>query len=333
MIAKFASSIPVWQRELANAVSDPAELLSMLDLDPALLPGARAAAALFPLRVLRSYVARMNKGDPGDPLLRQILPLTAETLTAPGYLSDPVGDLGAMKVPGLLHKYHGRALLITTAACGVHCRYCFRREFPYQEANSKAGEWQRAVEYLAADHSVSEVILSGGDPLCLSNGVLAVLLEKLAAIDHLQRVRIHSRLPVVLPQRVDRGLLELLAASRPQVVVVLHANHPREVDASVAEALIRLAMARVALFNQAVLLKGVNDSVEVLAELSDTLFRVGVIPYYLHLMDRVRGASHFEVEESRTRSIMEEMRNSLPGYLVPRLVREQAGRAAKILVA
>jgi EF-P beta-lysylation protein EpmB len=333
MIPEIVSQIPAWQRELACAISDPAELLALLALDPALLPAAKAAAALFPLRVPRGYVARMNKGDPEDPLLRQVLPLATEAMATPGFLSDPVGDRESMVAPGVLHKYQGRVLLITTGACGIHCRYCFRREFPYAQANPKAQAWRPALDYLAADSSIHEVILSGGDPLVLTNHRLGVLLEKLAAVPHLWRLRIHSRLPIVLPERVDRGLLQLFVNSRLQAVLVVHANHPREIDTAVGRALQRLAKAGVTLLNQSVLLKGVNDSAKVLIALSDILFKCRVIPYYLHLLDRVSGTAHFEVQEQRALSIMEAMRNSLPGYLVPRLVREQAGQLAKIRLA
>jgi EF-P beta-lysylation protein EpmB len=321
-----------WQREQACAISDPAELLRELNLDPALLPGAQAAAALFPLRVPRGYVARMQKGDPNDPLLRQVLPLGVEIESVPGFVADPVGDLKAMVVPGILQKYHGRALLITTGACGVHCRYCFRREFPYAEAAVASGDWRRALDYLSGDARISEVILSGGDPLLLSNRRLAALLQDLTAMAHVKRLRIHSRQPIVLPERVDGELVELLSASRLKVVLVLHANHPREIDETVKNALTQLANAGIVLLNQSVLLKGVNDSADILAELSETMFNAGVIPYYLHLLDPVIGTAHFLVEESCAIVMMKELRNRLPGYLVPRLVREETGKPAKSLI-
>lgn len=321
-----------WQNEFARAISDPVELLRVLDLNPALLPSARQAAALFPLRVPRGYVARMKKGDPNDPLLRQVLPLGAEIPPVPGFIADPVGDIQAMMTPGVLHKYRGRALLITTGACAVHCRYCFRREFPYSRANAAGADWQPALNYLANDASVQEVILSGGDPLSLSNRRLGTLLARLARIPHLKRLRIHSRQPIVLPERVDPELLELLADSRLQPIMVIHANHPQEIDSSVNKALKQLANIRTTLFNQAVLLKGVNDSAATLAELSEVLFAAGVIPYYLHLLDRVRGTAHFEVDEASALILMGDLRNRLPGYLVPRLVREEVGKPAKTLV-
>jgi EF-P beta-lysylation protein EpmB len=332
MIPGSAASrqIPRWQIELAHAIADPAELLRLLELDPALLPAAQAAAALFPLKVPRGFVARMRKGDPNDPLLRQVLPLAAETLSSPGFVADPVGDRKAMVVPGLLHKYHGRILLVTTGACGIHCRYCFRREFPYSE--TKTGDWRQALDYVANDTSISEVILSGGDPLALSNRRLKGLLTQLEPITHLRRLRIHSRQPIVLPERIEPELLALLSESRLLPIMVLHANHPQEIDDAVNQALKQLAAAGITLFNQAVLLKGINDSAAVLGKLSETMFSAGVIPYYVHLLDRVRGTAHFQVEESQALVMMEEMRNCLPGYLVPRLVREQAGMFAKIPV-
>jgi EF-P beta-lysylation protein EpmB len=321
--------VPAWQRELARAVTDPAELLRELELDLALLPAARAAAARFPLRAPRGFVARMGKGDPNDPLLRQVLPLAAEMEPTPGFVVDPVGDWAARAAPGVLHKYHGRALLIVTGACAVHCRYCFRREFPYAEAHAGADEWKPALAYLASDPSIREVILSGGDPLSLSDRRLGALLAELDRIPHLDRLRVHSRQPIMLPERVDEGLLELFARTRLRPVWVVHANHPREIDAAVRAALARLAAAGATLLNQSVLLRGVNDSAAVLAELSEALFAARVLPYYLHLLDPVRGAAHFDVNESEASAIMKALRQRLPGYLVPRLVREQPGQPAK----
>lgn len=318
---------PCWQRELAQAIRDPAELLRELALDPALLPTAWATQ--FPLRVPRGFVAKMRKGDPNDPLLRQIWPLAAELLATLGFVSDPVGDQAAQAAPGVLHKYQGRALLIVTGACGVHCRYCFRREFPYAEAQTDLNDWRPTLDYLARDPSIREVILSGGDPLSLSNQRLAVLLTGLERISHLARLRIHSRLPIVLPERIDDGLLGLLAATRLQPVMVVHANHPREIDAPVRTALQRLREIHVTLLNQSVLLRGVNDEAGVLVELSEALFAAGVLPYYLHLLDRVRGAAHYEVNETEASVIMNTLRERLPGYLLPRLVREQPGQLAK----
>ena len=324
--------MPPWQRALANVIRDPRLLLARLQLDTSLLPAAERAAGLFPLRVTESFAARMRPGDVADPLLRQVLPLDAEFAAAPGFLDDPVGDGEALVAGGVLHKYHGRALLVTTGACAIHCRYCFRRHFPYSDANASADRWQAALAYLADSPEISEVILSGGDPLTLSDRRLASLAESLAAIPHLQRLRIHSRLPVVLPERVDDDLLDWLTGTRLQPVMVIHANHGNEIDHQVAAAVARLRERRVPVLNQAVLLRGVNDDLTALATLSDRLFAADVLPYYLHLLDRVRGASHFEVPEADALALHAGLTARIPGYLVPRLVREQPGAPAKTRV-
>ncbi len=306
--------------------------MQVLQLDAELLPGAQAAARLFPMQAPGDFVARIRPGDPADPLLRQVLPQAAELESAPGFVADPLDEQTASVAPGVLHKYPGRALLIVTGACAVHCRYCFRREFPYADHHAGVDEWRPALAYLAADPSLREVILSGGDPLTLSNRRLGELLTALERIPHLQRLRIHSRIPVVSPARIDDELLEILAQTRLRRVAVIHANHPREIDDAAAAALRRLGGAGVTLFNQSVLLRGVNDNPDTLAELSETLFAAGVTPYYLHLLDPVRGTAHFAVKESAALAIMEALRQRLPGYLAPRLVREQPGQLAKTLV-
>lgn len=324
---------PAWRRALAEAVRDPEELLALLRLDPALLPAVRRAAELFPLRVPRGYVARMRPGDPDDPLLLQVLPLGRELDEAAGFRADPVGDRAAAVAPGLLQKYRGRALLLVTAACAVHCRYCFRRELPYDELGAGPAGWDEALRRVATDPEIEEVILSGGDPLAVSDERLAELAAAIAAIPHVRRLRIHSRNPVVLPERVDDRLLAWLAGGRLRPVLVVHANHAREIDAAVGAAFARLREAGVTLLNQSVLLAGVNDSGAALAELSEALFEAGALPYYLHLLDRVRGAAHFEVSEARARRLLGRAAARLPGYLVPRLVREEPGAAAKVSVA
>jgi len=319
-----------WRKALSQAVRDPAELLELLALPPELLPAAQQAAAQFPLRVPRSFVARMQKGNPADPLLRQVLPLGEELVETDGFTTDPVGDMEAMAIPGLLHKYTGRVLLITTAACGVHCRYCFRRHFPYQQTHAATMDWQPALDYIAADPSIHEVILSGGDPLSLSDQRLALLVTQLAAIPHLKRLRLHTRQVIVLPERVDTELLGWLEACRLQTVIVVHANHANEINHDVTAALCQLKETGASLLNQAVLLQGVNDDVSVLAALSERLFAAQVLPYYLHQLDRVQGARHFEVSDTQALKLEHELRACLPGYLVPRLVREQAGKLSKI---
>ncbi len=320
-----------WKKALATAIRQPGELLRAVGLHPRQLPEAIDDTTDFPLRVPRAYVERMRHGDPNDPLLRQVLALRRERETAAGYALDPVGDGPATRQPGLLQKYHGRALIITTGACPVHCRYCFRRHFPYDEARAGADDWRDTVAHIAADASISEVILSGGDPLSLDTPRLRRLTEGLRAIPHVRRLRIHSRMPVVLPARIDDEFLAWLGGLPWRTVMVIHANHGNEIDAGVTRGLRRIQAAGVTLLNQAVLLRGVNDSVATLADLSEGLFTAGVLPYYLHLLDRVQGAAHFAVGDARARELTDQLRRQLPGYLVPRLVREQPGAPYKQL--
>src|SRR6201995_538800 len=288
-----------WQTEMAAAITTPEALVAELGLDPALIPGALTAGSSFRLRVPRSYVSRIRRGDPNDPLLRQVLPLGAELADTTDYVADPLGEHAALRAPGLLQKYHGRALLITTSACAVHCRYCFRREFPYSEQTSDSPRWSEALDAIASDSSIEEVLLSGGDPLSLSDSRLTSLTDALQRIPHVRRLRIHTRQPVVLPSRVDEGLMGWLGNLRVPVVFVLHVNHPNEMDGDVRAACALLRDAGVTLLNQTVLLHGVNDDAEVLTTLSKVLFEAGVLPYYLHLLDRVRGTAHFDVPQER----------------------------------
>lgn len=324
-----APRAPAWQHALRQAFSRPSDLLSYLELDPALpaleLPRLRS----FPLRVPRGYAARMRKGDPLDPLFLQVWPAAREAEQAAGFVRDAVGDLDAALGDGVLHKYHGRALLITTGACAVHCRYCFRRHFPYAESLAARGHWQPALARLAADPGIVEAILSGGDPLSLSDERLQELLEGLARIPHLRRVRIHTRQPIVLPERVDAGLLKILTALPLDKAMVLHANHANELDSTVRDTCRALRNTGLTLLNQSVLLRGINDTTDVLMGLHERLFSLGVLPYYLHVMDRVEGAAHFEVSEDRAVRLMRELSRSSPGYLVPKLAREVPGEPAK----
>lgn len=321
-----ARQVPAWQAELGRAFSRPADLLAFLGL-PADTPALGSND--FPLRVPRGYAARMRKNDPRDPLLLQVWAQPAEALDVAGFADDAVGDLARLKDGGIIHKYAGRALVIATGACAVHCRYCFRRHFPYADALASRDGWDETLRALAEDRSISEVILSGGDPLSLSDAKLASFAEALEFMPHVKRLRIHTRQPIVLPERVDDALLGWLGRGRLQKVVVVHANHANELDEAVREALRRLTQAGATLLNQSVLLRGVNDSADALVNLSTRLFECGVLPYYLHMLDRVRGAAHFDVPDSRARELVRAAAARLPGYLVPRLVREQAGAPSK----
>ncbi|MGO1002698.1 EF-P beta-lysylation protein EpmB [Lysobacter sp. CA196] len=318
-----------WQALWREAVRDPRELLALLGLSDAALALSDEAAAQFPLRVPRGFVARMRHGDPHDPLLRQVLPLDDELRPMPGFSLDAVGDDAAKAGHGVIRKYNGRALLIATGSCAIHCRYCFRRHFPYAEETAAAGGWRDAVAAIGADTGIDEVILSGGDPWSLATPKLEELSEALAQVPHLKRLRIHTRLPVVLPERVDAALQTWLERLPWPVAVVLHANHAQEFDAEVDAAMRRLRASGATLLNQAVLLRGVNDSVEALAALSERSYAAGVLPYYLHQLDRVQGSAHFEIADERARELHRQLAARLSGYLVPKLVREVAGDPGK----
>lgn len=318
-----------WQQLWRDAVRDPRVLLARLGLDEAAMGLSDAAAAQFPLRVPLGFVARMRPGDPRDPLLRQVLPLDDEMQPMPGFSRDAVGDGAAKAGDGVIRKYHGRALLIATGSCAVHCRYCFRRHFPYAEETAAVAGWRGAVATISGDDTIDEVILSGGDPWSLSTAKLTELTDALAGIAHLKRLRVHTRLPVVLPERVDADLLDWLAALPWPTTVVLHANHANEFDADVDAATAKLRATGATLLNQAVLLRGVNDSVEALADLSQRGHAAGVLPYYLHQLDRVDGAAHFEVPDARALELHAALAARLSGYLVPKLVREVAGDPGK----
>jgi L-lysine 2,3-aminomutase len=321
--------LPSWQTALRTAVRDPAELMRLLDLTPAAL-GAPATVA-FPLLVPRGLVARMRKGDPHDPILRQVWPHAAELTRVDGFTGDPVREQ-ALAARGVIQKYPGRVLLIASGACPLHCRYCFRREFPYSAQLAARADWTAALAELRKVPDAREAILSGGDPLSLSNRRLGELIRRLADTP-ITTVRIHTRFPIAIPERVDEGLLRVLRSTHLETVVVVHANHANELDVSVERALWALRDTLTALLNQSVLLRGVNDDVEILAALAERLFACGTLPYYLHLLDRVAGAAHFDVDEAMAKRLIEALRARLPGYLVPRLVRETPGQLSKSPVA
>ena len=318
-----------WREELRHAVTDVDTLLRLTGNLSEGGSGEEVAPKRFPVLVPRPYIARMRFGDEADPLLRQVLPTDLEERQVPGYGFDPLAEAAATRVPGLLHKYHGRALLIATGGCAVNCRYCFRRHFPYAEHRQDAAF--SALQAIRDDNSISEIILSGGDPLLLTDAHLARLIERVNAIDHVTRLRIHTRLPVVIPQRVTAALVEMLDAARPRVAIVLHFNHGNEIDADCQRAL--TALQPFTMLNQSVLLRGVNDHAPTLIELSERLFESGVLPYYLHMPDAVAGTAHFDVCQDRALAIHRRMTARLPGYLVPKLVREVPGGVAKEILA
>lgn len=318
-----------WQQELASAVRDPLKLLELLGLSSEFYQDKISLDNNFKLFVPLSYVAKMGKGDWNDPLLRQVLPLSDENMMVQGFKLDPVGDLASEVSSGVLQKYQGRVLLITTGACAVHCRYCFRRHFPYIESLAEKNNWRDTLAVIQSDKSLTEVILSGGDPLMLSDSKLKGMCLDLAKISHIKTLRFHTRLPVFLPSRITDDFLAWSSELPLQKVMVIHANHENELDKSVAESLHRLSSAGYILLNQSVLLKGVNDSAEALIGLSHKLFSMQVLPYYLHQLDKVQGAAHFEVGKETAIMLLETMRDHLPGYLVPRLVNEVSGKRSK----
>ncbi len=329
MISSTVTTSVDWQQEMSQAVRDPAELIERLELPANFIEPAQRAAKLFPLRVPASFLRRMQPGNPSDPLLRQVLPLDAEFEDVPGYITDPLQEADSHLADGLLQKYPGRALMIVTGHCAVHCRYCFRRHYPYDEEPKKLTAWDPAIAAIEADSSLREILLSGGDPLMLSDRKLKTLTDRLDAIPHLTRLRIHTRLPIVLPSRVTDSLLEWLQGLRLTPLMVVHANHPQEIQGDCAEALRRLVRSGIPVLNQSVLLRSINDDVETLTELSERLTNLGVIPYYLHQTDRVSGTAHFAVSDAIGLELIAEMRRRLPGYAVPTFVQEVPGEMHK----
>lgn len=318
-----------WQQQLAEAFNNLEDLCRYLDLSPNELPISSAAAENFPLRVPLSFAACIEKGNPHDPLLRQVLPVNEELIVYPGFSHDPVGDLASVSQTGVLHKYQGRVLLINTGSCAINCRYCFRRNFPYGELQLSKQKEEAAIQTLQNDTDISEVILSGGDPLLLSDSRLTRLIRQLDGIGHVRRIRIHTRLPIVLPARITDDLINTLKLSPKQLIVITHCNHANEINERVITACTLLKNSGITLFNQAVLLKGVNDNAKILTALSERLFDLGIIPYYLHLLDKATGTGHFEVSETEALALLRQLQTALPGYLVPKLVKEQAGAASK----
>lgn len=319
-----------WQSQLNDLITDPLTLIEMLGLNQNdLLNGALLASNQFKLRVPRAFVAKMQPNNPLDPLLLQVLPHHLELEEHPEFVTDPLGEEAANQLPGVLHKYRSRFLLTLTGACAVHCRYCFRRHFPYQENLPKDQDWPLIQQHLLSHREVNEVILSGGDPLSLSNRKISLWLDRLETIDQLKIIRIHTRVPIVIPNRLDQDLLTRLKNSRLHVILVIHSNHPNELDDFTQAKLLEAKRAGITVLNQAVLLKGVNDSVQILSNLSYKLLDAGVLPYYLHVLDKVKGAHHFDLDAAHISELYTDLLATLPGYLVPKLVREIAGEPNK----
>jgi EF-P beta-lysylation protein EpmB len=330
----FQSQHPLekWQLELRNAVTDPSLLLQQLNLDVSLLKTMGPVIEQFSLRVPQGFINRMQKGNSQDPLLLQILPLNIELQQQPGFSLDPLQEQYAIRKPGLLHKYKDRVLFTFTGVCAIHCRYCFRRHFPYEINNAGRTGWNQSLDYITKHSEIKEVILSGGDPLMLKDSLLQEFIEKIAAIEHVTRLRIHSRMPIVLPERITNEFCQVLTQTRLKAVMVVHANHANEINNDVKTAIKKLHDFNIVVFNQSVLLKNINDNASALVNLSEALFASGIIPYYLHLLDNVQGSAHFAVSERIAKELIWEVIKELPGYLVPKLVREHPGAPAKLAI-
>jgi L-lysine 2,3-aminomutase len=325
-------SVTDWQQQLKHLITDPVDLLTRLKLQQHIAPAQHKILRQFPCRVPLPYFQRIQPGNVHDPLLRQVLPLDAEATLTPGYSFDPLAELQANPTAGLLHKYHGRVLLTLTSACAIHCRYCFRRHFPYEKNSFNKQRWQLQRQYLLAHPDIHEVILSGGDPLIIKDPLLKFIVDDLSTMKQIKTLRIHSRLPIVLPSRITSELLITLSNTRLKVVVVVHCNHAQEIDAHVTQALLKLQQHNITLLNQAVLLKGVNDTADSIVELSHQLWDSRVLPYYLHLLDKTQGTAHFNVDKDKAKKIILAARQQLPGYLVPRLAQEEPQEKAKTIV-
>ena len=318
-----------WRQALKQAWRKPAELLDFLQLDPVLLDGIEPGQTQFPLLAPTAFVNQIEKANPVDPLFLQIFPLAAENQPAKGLLQDPVGDLASQASPALLHKYSSRALIISTGACAIHCRYCFRRHFPYSSATGSRVDWAQTIDYIRRHPQINEIILSGGDPLMLPTRQLEEISRQLANLPQLTTLRIHSRMPTTLPERINPDLLSWFSGLPFRVVLVHHINHPNEIGKAAKDAISLLTPVIHQQLNQAVLLKGINNTPIVLSELSEALFTNNILPYYLHQMDPVTSAGHYICDDSEAQKLITELRISLPGYLVPKLVRELAGEGSK----
>ena len=322
---------PDWKAELSQTINSTSELLEHLNLSKEGLSDAQKAAADFPLKVPKSFVARMKSGNPTDPLLTQVLPSRAELDSSAGYTKDPLKESHYNPVPGIVHKYYNRVLLIVSPNCAINCRYCFRRHFPYQDNQLSKQQWQKTLEYIRNKPEINEVIYSGGDPLAANDHFLSWLTIQIEAIGHIKRLRIHSRLPTVIPSRIDNQLLTWLSATRLKTIMVLHINHANEIDSSVSSAVKKLLEVGVQILNQTVLLRGINDNPSALVELSEKLFDNQIMPYYLHLLDPVEGASHFDIPYAQALDLYQRIQSELPGYLVPKLVRDKPGERFKTI--
>ena len=321
-----------WKTELSHCVNSIDELLNQLGLKAEDLNATEQAANEFSIKVPQSFVQLMEYGNPNDPLLKQVLPITSELQVDNNFSTDPVDESSFNPVPGIVHKYRNRVLMIISPNCAINCRYCFRRHFPYDENRQSKQQWLKALDYLKTKPEINEVIFSGGDPLAANDHFLRWLTAEIESIQHIKRLRIHTRLPVVIPSRVDDQLLNWLGNTRLKPTLVLHINHANEINEALRQGVNRLKKSGITVLNQSVLLKGINDNSDQLISLSEKLFDAGIMPYYLHMLDPVQGASHFDVSMDRAVEIFRQIQTELPGFLVPKLVQERAGERSKSLI-
>ncbi len=323
---------PDWKELLSQSKLSTQDLLKLVRLEKHPL-ASESAEKLFELRVPKPYLDKIEKGKADDPLLLQILPQLAEHTNTAGFTNDPLEEEKYSPVKGVIHKYENRVLLIASSTCVINCRYCFRRNFPYSEHTQSKSDWQEALDYIRKNDSITEVILSGGDPLIHSNNYLFWLLGEIDQLTHVKRIRIHSRLIVSLPQRIDAEFIKALGEINKPIIIVMHCNHPNELGDELALATQQLSDLNVTLLNQSVLLRSINDQAEILKQLSEGLFEIGVLPYYLFILDKVTGTAHFEISISEAKKIHQALQASLPGYLVPRLTIEVPGQESKTSIS
>ncbi|MCS5593090.1 MAG: EF-P beta-lysylation protein EpmB [Porticoccaceae bacterium] len=329
---RLLNAEPNWKNELSDCVTSIDELLKKLDLCPTQINISHQTATQFALKVPQSFIARMEKGSPNDPLLKQVLPMAEELASPIGYSQDPLNETDHNPAPGIIHKYRHRLLLIVSPACAINCRYCFRRHFPYLENRQSKSQWSKTLDYISNNKDINEVIFSGGDPLAVNDNFLGWLTAQIANIQHIKRLRIHTRLPVVIPSRIDRQFLQWATSTRLRPIVVLHINHANEINTELKHATQLLVDAGLKVLNQTVLLKGINDDANTLANLSERLFECNITPYYLHLLDPVQGASHFDVDRNTALKIYRQLQAIVPGFLLPKLAQEIPGEPSKTLI-